>query len=214
MKSKDALFLVYFKFYIFLCLYNRIAFSLCFITSCLNIFTTYLAAIYIIQFFNIMEVGDEDMKVRIEINDNTNEEDEVIIRCRVLDENIQRIYDTVKDVTNSPRHLMLSKDNMDYYIPLDSILFFETSDNCISAHTGKNVYKTSYRLYELEDLLPGNFMRVSKSAIVNLNHVYSISRNLTSSSAIQLRNTHKQVFVSRYYYKLLKQRLEEKRSWT
>lgn len=104
------------------------------------------------------------------------------------------------DLVKGSRHLMLYKDNVDFYIPLDSILFFETSINCISAHTADRVYETTYRLYELEELLPGNYMRVSKSTIINLDHIYSISRNLTSSSAIQLRNTHKQVFVSRHYY--------------
>lgn len=151
------------------------------------------------------------MKVRIEINDNMNDDDEVIIHCSRLNERVQRVYDAVMDITKGSRHMMLSKDNVDYYIPLDSVLFFETSGSCIGAHTADSLYETTYRLYELEDLLPGNYMRVSKSTIVNLNHIYSISRNLTSSSAIQLRNTHKQVYVSRHYYKSLKERLEEKR---
>ncbi len=151
------------------------------------------------------------MKVRIEINENMNDEDEVVIRCSKFDEIVQKVFDTVTDISKGSKHLMLYKDNVDFYIPLESILFFETSESCISAHTARSVYKTTYRLYELEELLPGNYMRVSKSTIINLNHIYSISRNLTSSSAIQLRNTHKQVFVSRHYYKLLKQRLEEKR---
>ncbi|MDD4111803.1 MAG: LytTR family DNA-binding domain-containing protein [Herbinix sp.] len=151
------------------------------------------------------------MKVRIEINENMNDEDEVVIRCSKLDEIVQKVYDTVTDISKGSKHLMLYKDNVDFYIPLDSIFFFETCDSCISAHTADSVYQTTYRLYELEELLPGNYMRVSKSTIINLNHIYSISRNLTSSSAIQLRNTHKQVFVSRHYYKSLKQRLEEKR---
>lgn len=151
------------------------------------------------------------MKVRIEINENTNDADEVIIRCSKLDERVQMIFDTVTDISKGSKNLKLNKGNVDFYIPLDSILFFETSDSGISTHTAKSVYETTYRLYELEEILPGNFMRVSKSTIINLNHIYSISRNLTSSSAIQLRNTHKQVFVSRHYYKSLKQRLEEKR---
>ena len=66
-------------------------------------------------------------------------------------------------------------------------------------------------LYELEELLPGQFMRVSKSAILNTSHVYSITKNLSSSSVVQFRNTHKQVYVSRMYYKPLKCKLEEKR---
>lgn len=150
------------------------------------------------------------MKVRIEIDENLNE-NEIIIRCSKLDESTQKVYDTLMDITKEARHLMLYNGNVEYYLPIDSILFFETTPNGISAHTIDHVYETTYRLYELEEILPGNFMRVSKSTILNLNHIYSISRNLTASSAVQFTNTHKQVFVSRYYFKSLRDRLEEKR---
>ena len=49
------------------------------------------------------------------------------------------------------------------------------------------------------------------AAILNTNHIYSISRNLTASSTVTFAGTHKQVFVSRYYYKPLISKLEEKR---
>lgn len=150
------------------------------------------------------------MKVRIDIDQNLNE-DEIIIRCSKLDESTQKVYDTLMGITKESKHLMLHNGNVEYYLPIDSILFFETTPDGISAHTVDQVYETTYRLYELEELLPGNFMRVSKSTILNLNHIYSISRNLTASSAVQFMNTHKQVFASRYYYKSLKDRLEEKR---
>ena len=150
------------------------------------------------------------MKVNIVIDENLME-NEVIIRCSKLDEKIQKLYDALMDSTKESKHLMLYKGNVEYYVPLENILFFETTDSCISAHTVDNVFDTTYRLYELEDLLPGHFMRVSKSTILNSNHIYSISRNLTASSEVQFMNTHKQVYVSRYYYKSLKIRLEEKR---
>ena len=150
------------------------------------------------------------MKVKIDIDESL-KEDEIIIRCSKLDEKTQKVYDALMNITKESKHLMLYKGNVEYYFPLEDILFFETTDNCVSAHTVNSVYETTYRLYELEELLPGHFMRVSKSTILNLNHIYSISRNLTASSEVQFMNTHKQVFVSRYYYKSLKTRLEEKR---
>ena len=70
---------------------------------------------------------------------------------------------------------------------------------------------TIYKLYELEEFLPGYFMRVSKSTILNTNHIYSITRSISSSSKVEFQNTHKQVYVSRYYYKPLKIKLLEKR---
>jgi len=150
------------------------------------------------------------MKVKIDIDESL-KEDEIIIRCSKLDEKTQKVYDALMNITKESKHLMLYKGNVEYYFPLEDILFFETTDNCVSAHTVNSVYETTYRLYELEELLPGHFMRVSKSTILNLNHIYSISRNLTASSEVQFMNTHKQVYVSRYYYKSLKTRLEEKR---
>lgn len=150
------------------------------------------------------------MKVRIDIDEGL-EEGEVIIRSSSLDENTQKIYNTLMELSKGSQHLLLHKGNVEYYLSLEQILFFETMDGCISAHTVNDVYETSYRLYELEEMLPGYFMRVSKSTIININQIYSISRNLTASSEIQFYNTHKQVYVSRYYYKSLKIRLDEKR---
>ena len=79
------------------------------------------------------------------------------------------------------------------------------------AHTAKEVFETRSKLYELEEVLPASFMRVAKSTILNVNHVYSITRNLTASSEVEFKNTHKKVYVSRNYYKALIAKLEEKR---
>ena len=150
------------------------------------------------------------MKMKIEINEGL-EEDEVLIRCRGLTEQISNVQKAVSEVINSSQKFVFYKGNTEYYLPLDAILFFETDSDGINAHTKENIYQTKYKLYELEDLLPGSFMRISKSAIVNTEHIYSISRNLTASSIVAFAGTHKQVYVSRYYYKPLINKLEEKR---
>jgi DNA-binding LytR/AlgR family response regulator len=54
-------------------------------------------------------------------------------------------------------------------------------------------------------------MRVSKSAILNLNMVYSVEKNITASSLVRFMGTDKLVYVSRIYYKAMKQRLDERR---
>ena len=95
---------------------------------------------------------------------------------------------------------------------LDEILFFETESNGINAHTRDNVYQVKYRLYELEEMLPGHFLRISKSAIINVGEVYSLSKsNLSTTSVAAFAGSHKQVFVSRHYVKLLKEKLVEMR---
>lgn len=150
------------------------------------------------------------MKIRIDIDENLTE-DEILIRCRTLDGKTQRIYENLQEFSKESSQIVLTKGTVEYYLPLKLLLFFETEDNTVRAHTRDDVYETSYKLYELLEHLPGYFMRVSKSTILNMNQVYSISRNLTASSEVQFYNTHKQVYVSRNYYKELKIRLEEKR---
>lgn len=150
------------------------------------------------------------MKIKIEIDENLSE-DEVLIRCRGLTEQVTEIQKAVSEVVNTSQRFVFYRGNTEYYLALDEILFFETDGDGINAHTRDNIYQTKYKLYELEDLLPGCFMRISKSSIVNTNHIYSISRNLTASSVVAFAGTHKQVYVSRYYYKPLVNKLEEKR---
>lgn len=106
---------------------------------------------------------------------------------------------------------MLFKKETEYYLNLEDILFFETGIQGIEAHTIDDIFQSKFKLYELEEILPGTFMRISKSAILNTNRVYAINRNLTASSIIEFQHTHKQVYVSRNYYKPLKNKLEEKR---
>lgn len=150
------------------------------------------------------------MKIRIEIDENLTE-DEVIIHCQSLTEEVAKIQKAVSEVINASQKLVFYKGTTEYYLTLDEILFFETAENGIHAHTKEDIYQTKYKLYELEDILPGFFMRVSKSAILNTHHIYSINRNLTASSVVAFSGTHKQVYVSRYYYKPLTSKLEEKR---
>ena len=150
------------------------------------------------------------MKIRIEIDDNLTEE-EIVIRCRKLDDSITGIQRAIEEASIRKKGFVFYKGNTEYYMPLEKILFFETENNSVNAHTVDDVFETHYKLYELEEVLPGHFMRISKSAIVNTERIYSINRNISASSAIEFSQSHKQVYVSRSYYKLLKQKLEEKR---
>ena len=150
------------------------------------------------------------MKIKIEVDENI-EEEEIIIRCRGVTEQVAAIQRAVSDIANAAQRFTFYKGNTEYYLKLEDILFFETEESGVCAHTQDGVYQTRYKLYELENLLPGTFMRVSKSTILNTAHIYSISRNLAASSVVAFAHTHKQAYVSRYYYKPLIEKLEEKR---
>lgn len=150
------------------------------------------------------------MKIRIEV-DETISDEEVIIRCRELNNTIQALQKNLLQSLQNGK-LVFYKNNVEYYLPVSSIYFFETAQNGIDAHTKDDVYKIKYKLYELEELLPRCFVRISKSTIINVDFIYSIDKNLASSGCIRFYHTHKQVYVSRNYYKNLKNRLEERRN--
>lgn len=150
------------------------------------------------------------MKIRIEV-DSKISEDEVVIRCSELSDNVKNIQSRLIDMLSEKTHIEFFKDEVEYYLSLEEILFFETDVNRICAHTIHNIYNVKYKLYELEELLPRYFIRVSKSTILNVNHIHSITTSLSSSRKVEFQNTHKQVYVSRYYYKLLKNKLLERK---
>ena len=150
------------------------------------------------------------MKIRIEI-DETLAEEEIIIRCKSLNEDVISIQKRITDAVNSRMQLEVSRGEKEYYITIDEILFFETDVNGVIVHTATQIYETKYRLYELENLLPGNFVRVAKSTILNAGKVRAINKNITGASEVEFAGSNKRVFVSRNYLKLLMTRLEEKR---
>ena len=94
------------------------------------------------------------MKIRIEIEDNLKEA-EIIIRSSVLDEEVQKIQRAVADIVSMEQRLVFYKGDTSYYLPLEDVLFFETEESEVHAHTRKEIYRTKYRLYELEEMLPG-----------------------------------------------------------
>jgi len=152
------------------------------------------------------------MNIRIEISDEITE-DEVIIRCREITSQVQKIQKLILEESASAPQLIFYKDNQEYYFPLKEILFFETSESVVYAHSRSDTFRIRLKLYELEDALPRAFVRISKSTIVNIEHIMMVNRNLTSSSLIQFYKSHKQVYASRRYYKSLSQRLNERSSY-
>lgn len=151
------------------------------------------------------------MKIRIELEDNLIE-NEVVIHCKELNEEVSKIQQAISSITSKNQKFIFFKGDAEYYLSLEEILFFETDGNGIIAHTKMDMFETKQKLYELERMLPGYFLRISKSAICNIDNIYSITKGISSNSVIQFQDTHKQVYVSRRYYKVLKDSMDSIRN--
>ena len=186
-----------------------------FYTSCTN-------GLYRFSRFSILKVYTEAvrakscgnrgsrMKVKIEIDEGL-EEQEVVIRCSRLDDSVVSLQNYLCSQSNGKKCLSLTGSGTEYFVPMEEIYFFETEGREIRAHTADRIFLCSYKLYELEELLPGSFMRISKSTIANLDYIYSVTRNLTASSEVTFRGSSKSVLVSRAYYKAMTERLKARK---
>lgn len=140
------------------------------------------------------------MKIKVEIDDAL-DEDEIVIHTREYNDEIKEFIHSFK----SRPKIQFFKQDTEYYLDLNTILFFESDNGMIFAHTKKDMFSVSQKLYELENILPKYFLRISKSTIVNIQKIYSLSHSV-SSHLITFQDSHKQVYVSRMYYKILKER--------
>src|SRR5699024_1791839 len=152
------------------------------------------------------------MKITINIDENK-KEDEIIIKCKELNKDIEEIQNIISKTLSKREQIIFYKDNTEYYLSLDKVLFFETESNSIYGHVEADMYEIKHRLYELEEILPIEFVRISKSTILNVRHIRSIDRNILSSSMVEFHSSHKKTYVSRHYYKDFKRRLMEVRGY-
>lgn len=150
------------------------------------------------------------MKIRMEIEDKITE-NEIVIRCSELTEDVILLQKKLSEILSTKMQLHVMKQKTEYLLNLEEILFLESADNIVAVHTTKEIFETKQKLYELGEILPGSFMRVSKSTIINTGKIRAIHKNITGASAIEFANSQKIAYVSRAYIKALMEKLEEKR---
>jgi DNA-binding LytR/AlgR family response regulator len=93
-----------------------------------------------------------------------------------------------------------------YSISCEHILYIETIQEMLFVHTGSKVYEAKNRLYELEEVLPEQFARISKSAILNLNQVEFYSPLANGLMKATFYNG-EETYISRKYLRLLRTKI-------
>lgn len=137
-------------------------------------------------------------------------EDEIVIKHNNNQKLILKLSSFLSNVEKASSSLKVYKDENEYYLDTKEFIFFETANGIVYAHTVNSAYEVKYKLYELEEMLANNFVRISKSSICNVNHIFSIKRNIASSNQVSFNNSNKKVYVSRMYYPILKTKLEKR----
>lgn len=148
------------------------------------------------------------MKIKTEICDG---EEEIIIRCNERSEKILQIENMLESLASSRREIALYSSGVEHYIAIKNILYFESSENKVRAHTRDAVFTTEYKLFELEEILPSSFVRVAKSAIVNIKQISYLKRELVGNGELGFKSSNKKTYFSRAYYRILKDKINEVR---
>ena len=135
------------------------------------------------------------MKVHIrQINDKADEC--LIIECVEVTPDIESIrsYALTKGTS-----LTGSVDNRNYQFNLSDVYYFEAVDERVFAYTKSNSYELKIRLYELENAYADkHFIRCSKSFVINLMKLESISPALNGRFTAHMKNN-ETIIISRQY---------------
>ena len=142
------------------------------------------------------------MKINVKIDKSLNQP-EITISAQTERE-AERIREIVFEANKIRQKKIEAMDGKDkIQVDAREIIFFESADGKTWVHTNDEIFAKNARLYELEKSLPHDFVRISKSAIVNVSHIFSIKKNLAGPSEIRFRNSRKRVNLSRSFYKIL-----------
>lgn len=132
------------------------------------------------------------------------EEDQIIIRCGEMDENLLRI---ISEIKMGQKKLVGMKDGNINMIEPANVYYFEGVDNKVFMYCKQAVYETKLKLYEIEEAYTNtNYFRASKSVILNVAKIKSISPAYSGRFEALLFNGEK-VVISRQYVPDLKRKL-------
>ena len=143
--------------------------------------------------------------MKITILDTTpGEEDEIIIKCNQLDDRLMQLVNQFKRGSDK---LNVYQEGNIHLVEPQEIYYFETVDQKVFVYCKNEVYEIRSRIYELEEMLAGkDFFRASKSVLLNLNVIKSLSPAFNGRFEAVLKNG-EHVIISRQYVSLLKEKL-------
>lgn len=143
--------------------------------------------------------------MKISINTNPNYTDiEIIINCSSITAETERIIAALQLIDNQ---ITVTKNNETHLLSISKIAYIESVDRKTFVYTENECYESKLKLYEIDDrLCKNNFLRISKSCIVNLKYIRSLKSEFDRKIRITLENS-EQLIVSRQYAVQLKKRL-------
>lgn len=143
------------------------------------------------------------MKITIE-NIPAGCEPEIILRCNEPDESLLELIYSIKSAS---KKLIGTTDLQMHIINPKDVFYFESVDNRVFIYCKEKIFESKLKLYEIEkEYEKGDFFRASKSTILNITKIKSVSPVFYGRFEALLQNGEKMV-ISRQYVPVLKKKL-------
>ncbi len=142
------------------------------------------------------------MRIKIEI-DNSISDDEIIIKCNSNNQQVEELHEYIKN--KSEQITVIDGDNI-LKILISKVYYFESIDKNTYVYVKDNVFHSELKLYEIEkNYEAADFLRISKSCILNLSHLKSVKRLFNGRLIAKLSNG-EEVIINRKYVQNFKER--------
>ena len=127
-----------------------------------------------------------NIKVRTNISDEY-EDIEIVINSPVKDEQVQRLENKlITETTKNIQKIIGIQGNDIFVINITDIIMFYSEDKNNFCKTKSGIYKVKEKLYYLEEMLPKNdFIRISNSAIININNVKCFNTSIVGKMVVK-----------------------------
>jgi DNA-binding LytR/AlgR family response regulator len=130
-------------------------------------------------------------------------DEEIIVLCHNINPELLRVLYSLKTPNNM---LVANIDNEIHRVnPLD-IFYIESVDRKTFLYCENDVYESKQKLYELEEPAIKDFLRISKSVLVNVNKIKTLIPSFSGNGEAVLLNNERLV-ISRRYINDLKETL-------
>lgn len=141
------------------------------------------------------------------IENHSIEKTKVTIEYKEKEEQVNKLIDFIERLEEVGNNFIGSANGRIYNINKDDILYIESVDRKTFGYTESEVYELSYKLYEIEECYKlMDYMRISKSCIVNLRKVHSLKPDFGGKILATMENNEK-LYISRQYAPILKEKI-------
>lgn len=131
------------------------------------------------------------MNIKVRTNISSEYEDiEIVINSPVKNEQVQRLEnDLISETTKTIQKIIGMQGNDIFVInTLDIIMFYSEEKNNF-CKTKNGIYRIKEKLYYLEEMLPKkDFIRISNSAIININNVKCFNTSIVGKMVVKFED--------------------------